>query len=278
MLDPDGNMLCHCNIKKMNWYIQKNLGFIIQKNPPIFQLKFQPENKNDIDLGNIKSKFNVKEKENRCVVCGNKENYMRFFIIPIIYKKYLPNDLKCYKCNDVLLLCFNCHLKANENYNKKKKELIKELNIDVEIDIDKENFKLQKEILKGKKNAQIIKLNFIGKSHERKDYLLKEILLMINFLKEDKDYSIYLNDILDKSENYEIIFPGEFNDISNDIIKRLCDFNMKKINYIDKNMLRGKLVVDKIKDLFAFKKMWREYFVEVMCPKFLPDNWDLTFN
>lgn len=277
MLDPNGNMLCHCNIKKMNWYIKRNLGIIVQKNPPIFQFNFIPENKIEKDLGNIKTKFKVKEKENICVVCGNKENFMRFFIIPVIYKKHLPNDLKSYKCNDVLLLCFNCHVKANVAYNIKRKEILKELDINLDLDINKKDLELQNMILKAKKNSQIIKINFMNKIHERKTYLLKEILNLINFLKENKEYFNHLKEILDvnfEKEN-ELIFPEEINEISNEIIERLCNFNMKSINYIDKNTLQGKLVVEKTKDLFAFKKMWREYFIKIMKPEFIPDNWDI---
>jgi len=53
--------------------------------------------------------FYVSDRENKCVVCGQEKDYARFFVIPSIYRTYLPEDLKAHRSHDILLMCFPCH-------------------------------------------------------------------------------------------------------------------------------------------------------------------------
>ena len=55
---------------------------IISESPPTLQLYFEPKGKPQEDR-----KFYLAEKEDRCVVCGAKQNYIRKHVIPLEYRK-----------------------------------------------------------------------------------------------------------------------------------------------------------------------------------------------
>ena len=43
MIGPDGTLLCTCNRKKLNWYIQRGIAELVSEEPPTIQLKFDPK-------------------------------------------------------------------------------------------------------------------------------------------------------------------------------------------------------------------------------------------
>ena len=74
MLAPDGQQLCYCDNKKMNWYISRNLAIIINENPPIFKLLFEPNAKGCVDEKGEQSDFYISSRKNCCVICGKDNN------------------------------------------------------------------------------------------------------------------------------------------------------------------------------------------------------------
>jgi hypothetical protein len=39
---------------------------------------------------------------------------MKYHVVPTIYRQNLPDELKLHKSHDIVLLCLNCHEKANK--------------------------------------------------------------------------------------------------------------------------------------------------------------------
>jgi len=334
MLAPDGEMLCYCDKRKMNWYLERGLAEQIQANPPIFKLKFEPNSRGCIDEGNKKSDFYTVDRKNCCVVCGFDNNYMRFYIVPVIYRTYLPHFLKSHKSHDVLLLCFPCHEKANKLYDIRKKELA--VQYESPLNSLSEEQKINKLILKLKRNADIMIKNFTKLPNDRKCELGGEILECFrnnkgNYLYEgffldifnktqkinDKTNQININDdcmekkkfeknskqsINSKNDNEEnekdieeseeessvdfiknqnkelsdIIFPETIDELNEDLLNKISKFEISKLQIGDKKSLHGKLVVEKITNFEEFIRSWREYFIKVMEPKFLPEAWNIN--
>jgi cation-transporting P-type ATPase D len=73
----------------------------------------------------VDDQYYATDRENKCVVCGGKENFSRFHIVPTLYRTHFPDALKSHRSHDVLLLCFECHNRASRHQDVIKNELEK---------------------------------------------------------------------------------------------------------------------------------------------------------
>ena len=116
--DPLGNEMFKCLPKRAQWYLDRNLAYIVQEDPLIVQLTFQPKGK-----GNIGDVFSLSLKDNRCVCCGATDFLTRHHIVPRCYKKVLPIELKGRDAHDVVPLCTKHHWEYERHADELKKEL-----------------------------------------------------------------------------------------------------------------------------------------------------------
>ena len=114
VLSPDGILMFRCDQKKANWYLNRNLGEIVNESPLIVKLNFKPQG-----LGNHNKVFGLTEMGNKCVSCGNEEYLTRHHVVPHCYRRYFPLELKSHNFHDVLSLCVMCH----DSYERKADEL-----------------------------------------------------------------------------------------------------------------------------------------------------------
>jgi hypothetical protein len=113
VLSPDGILMFRCDLKKINWYIKRDLAEFLDERT--IKLKFKPNG-----LGNHNKSFGLSLMENKCVVCGSDEFLTKHHVVPISYRKHFPIELKSHNFHDVLSMCANCH----ESYERKA-DLIK---------------------------------------------------------------------------------------------------------------------------------------------------------
>lgn len=106
---PEGILMFRCDNKKANWYLNRNLAEILNSDPLVIKLKFQPRGN-----GNHNKSYGLSEMRNICVVCGEDEFLTRHHVVPICYRKHFPLEKKSHNFHDVLSLCVDCH----ENYEK----------------------------------------------------------------------------------------------------------------------------------------------------------------
>ena len=266
MLAPDGQQLCFCDYKKMTWYVSRNLAELISEDPPIFRLYFEPNARGCVDENYKSSNFYTAPRTNCCVICGATENYLRFHIVPLLYRSCFPENLKSHKSHDVVLLCLSCHEKARKVYEKKKEEISEKYGVPLNVQSDgKVNFlKLQQfqkkcKVLRREKNP-------LPESAQQK--LKKHILNTIGNLKNECDY---LRDFIEKKG----IKCDKEEDINDRFLKLFIEeFQIKNHSDIKKNM-HGHLVLEKVKDLKEFIMGWRKFFVDSFNPKFLPEEWSI---
>lgn len=102
---PDGDLLCTMDKIKADWYLRKGLAKVVTESPLRMRLCFEPHGRAIGEPG----AYDRHEKTNRCVVCGETENYSRKFVIPKEYRKFYPVVIKSHSSHDVLLLCPDCH-------------------------------------------------------------------------------------------------------------------------------------------------------------------------
>ena len=110
---PEGILMFRCDEKRAMWYVNRNLGEIINHNPKTVKLNFKPNG-----LGNHQRKYGLNDMINICVVCGSEEFLTRHHVVPHCYRKYFPLEVKSHNFHDVLSVCVKCH----DSYERKADE------------------------------------------------------------------------------------------------------------------------------------------------------------
>ena len=135
-------------------------------------------------------------------VCGNRNYLRRFRIIPLCYLKYLPENIKRFS-NDFVLMCSQCEAKANQSFKKFVCKLNKDYNIMDVKNIIKMEINQSIGIQKYEKMLEISKIGHIYSS---------KIKNMCNFEKKNefllkiaKYHSIDLNNIKQNEWNHVIL-------------------------------------------------------------------------
>ena len=269
MLAPDGQQLCYCDYKKMTWYVERNLAEVISKEPPVFRLIFEPNARGCVDENLKSSNFYIESRVNNCVICGETKNYLRFHVVPILYRSCFPENLKSHKSHDVVLLCIECHEKARKVYEKKKEEISKRYGVPINIMSDEQNNYL--------KLTQFIKKCRILLKNKNESLPEKAQIKLKNNLKEMFDFlmknSEYFKNFVDKNK----IKCDKIEDINIEFLEIFCNkFNLNDKNFPEgKRNIHGKLVIEKVKDLKEFIMEWRKFFIDSFQPKFLPKEWSV---
>nr|CAD1819223.1 unnamed protein product [Ananas comosus var. bracteatus] len=75
----DGRLLCYCDRRKLEWYLQRNLAKMVEEDPPAIMLLFEPK--------------------------GRPEDEDNDF--------YIQKHLKSHRSHDIVLLCVDCHEAAH---------------------------------------------------------------------------------------------------------------------------------------------------------------------
>ena len=269
MLAPDGQQLCFCDFKKMTWYIERNLAKEISKDPPVFQLIFEPNARGCVDENLKSSNFYIESRTNCCVICGKTENYLRFHVVPILYRSCFPENLKSHKSHDVVLLCMECHEKASKVYETKKEEISKRYGVPLNvISVEKSSFL---KLTQFQKKCKILMKNKTKSLPEFAQNRLKNNLRVIfEFLMINSEF--FKNFVIQNGIKCE-----KNEDIDDKFLEIFCD-KMKideKSLPEGKSNLHGKLVIEKVKDLKEFIMEWRKFFIDSFQPKFLPKEWSV---
>ncbi|KAJ8513150.1 hypothetical protein OPV22_003584 [Ensete ventricosum] len=121
----DGRLLCYCDRRKLEWYVQRDLARIVEDDPPAIMLLFEPKGRPEDE----DNEFYIQSKKNMCVGCGEKSHYIRYRIIPSCYRMHFPEHLKSHRSHDIVLLCVDCHEVAHSAAEKYKKKVAQEFGI-----------------------------------------------------------------------------------------------------------------------------------------------------
>uniref|UniRef100_A0A2C9LLN1 3'-5' exonuclease domain-containing protein n=1 Tax=Biomphalaria glabrata TaxID=6526 RepID=A0A2C9LLN1_BIOGL len=240
---PDGALLCTCDTKKAQWYLDNKLGDAVCEDPLTVRLRFEPANRPQSDRN-----YYLQEKENLCVVCGHDKDYVRKYIVPSEYRKYLPEQLKDHSSHDVLLLCTDCHRKSCDSDIILRMQLAQECNAPLESG-SSAKVVLDHDLQKVRSAARALKAN-------RKTIPEKRVHELEEILKMFYGVGTISQDVLEQATSIDARFNRE--------------------DYIP----HGKKVVEhvkKTKDLLSFQARWRQHFLDTMKPQFLPAFWSVDY-
>ena len=206
------------------------------------QLNFDPSGRPFTDRD-----YYMTVKENRCVVCGKEEDYVKKMVIPRDYRRHFPSSLKDHLSHDVLLLCVSCHHTSELHDLQLKTKLAEEYSVPLNNTKTIEDKKLRR-------------VRSAAKALASRD---KEI---------PKERQTVLKNIVRE------FLQGDEIDVEK--LKALAKLGTSKENefYVGSH---GERIVKKLAEngnLKDFVKMWREHFLTTMKPKFLPDYWSVDHN
>jgi hypothetical protein len=233
---PEGNEMFHCNAQKALWYLNRDIADVVGDNPPTLRLKFVPGGP-----GHVGDAYYLTEKLNRCVVCASERNLNRHHVMPRVFRKHLPECIKDHNYHDVLLMCIDCHEQYEEEADKLKQKICRELEFDIN------------------NGAGQIYLPDIGNA-------VKAARALFHYEKviPEPRKSILLNTLREYLKKDEIT-PEDLKEVSSHFSWRRPDGYK---GY-------GEFVVSKIGDIQEFTERWRQHFIDVMKPKYLPIYWDV---
>ncbi|CAM6009797.1 unnamed protein product [Sphagnum balticum] len=115
----DGRLLCYCDRKKLEWYVNRGLAEYVEGEPPAVRLLFEPKGRPEDE----NNEFYIQGKTNRCVGCGETSHYLRYRIIPSCYRQHFPEHLKSHRSHDIVLLCVDCHEIAHRAAERYKRQI-----------------------------------------------------------------------------------------------------------------------------------------------------------
>ncbi|KAH8382754.1 hypothetical protein KR009_005126 [Drosophila setifemur] len=245
---PDGELLSTIDRRKASWYLDQNLGTRISEDPFTVRLNFEPAGRAVGDVG----RYYQTPKENRCVVCGESDAYLRKNVVPREYRRHFPVVMKTHTSHDVLLLCPVCHQLSNISDLRVKSKLA---------DQCEAPFKHGDSTVKYLDDPELKRVQSAGKAllyHGDKIPAAKVAELQQTLL----DYYT------------------EHTEITEELLQQAAaiGYRVENSDYCQ----HGERVVQRYRDQFggiiALERLWREHFLHTMQPRFLPDLWSINHN
>jgi hypothetical protein len=229
-LAPTGETMFHGDHEKALWYLNRGLVSVVSAEPPVLRFEFRPGGP-----GHAGDNYYLTGKGNHCVVCGATEGLNRHHVVPSVYRRHLPAEVKDHSHHDVLLLCLGCH----ENYEAAADELKAELG--AEHGVPLHGLRGERDPVRDRaiKAASALVRHGARIPLPRKE----ELLGMVR------------------------AWTGESPDV--EAVSRL------EMSEEEQQVEHGEHVVSRTEDVQAFIRRWREHFVRTMRPQCLPAHWDV---
>lgn len=243
---PDGDLLCTCDRQKAEWYITKGLGVEIpNESAYTVRLNFEPAGRAVGEVG----EYYRTAKENRCVVCGNTEELIRKNVVPHEYRKFFPAVMKDKTSHDVVLLCINCHRISNMCDVNVRQMLNQKCDAPLDLKLSPEETIVARQLVSNQRTARALLTQ--KKIPEKRREELKEVL----------------------KQSY----PDR--EITEDFLENLLTIDVPRPDNTASS--HGELVVKRYREtvgLVKLETLWREHFLNIMQPKFMPLLWDVNHN
>jgi len=236
VLSPEGEFMFRSTHKRAKWYLDRGLADLVSETPPAIKFNFKPKGG-----GHVGDLYYLTEKKNKCVVCGEEDLGVltRHHIVPIDYRKFLPETVKARNSHDIVAICRDCHDVYEQKYALElRMELALRYNAPV----------LPKE-------TQYPELIAIGLAFCLVNYGHK---IPANNIKEMRGR---MRDVLGVKR------------ISQKMIDELSKKDLKEER--KKYPTHAEIVVSKLENIQEFVEMWRLHFVKTMQPKFMPKHWNV---
>ncbi|XP_058058316.1 exonuclease 3'-5' domain-containing protein 2 [Anopheles bellator] len=258
---PDGELLCTCDRRKAEWYVQRELGDVMGFDPYTVRLRFEPSGRAVDEAG----KYYQQAKENICVVCGADECFNRKNIVPRDYRKHFPVIMKEHVSHDVLLLCADCHQRSNITDERLRQELAEAC--DAPLSGQKNGSKeiRLESMAEIRKAARALLYSAAQIPPERRQHLEQRLLQLVSESAAPQD------------DPWGAV---QVTELTPEVLQFYSNIDVSVRNEL--YCAHGERVVEHFKQrlggLSQLERMWREHFLKTMRPKHLPSLWSVDHN
>lgn len=243
---PDNTLLCTCDKKKIEWYLNKNLALPVEQpdgKPIAAKLIFDPSGK-----PKDSSDFYCQDKVNQCCCCAQTDKLVKKNVIPKEYRKHLAEQFKNRQSHDVVLLCVRCHCASNSFDNLLREELATQYGIPVNY---KNSFTVVNEAkLRVRSAASALtsgKRDMIPE--ERRTELRQTIAEYLGH----EPSELELEELRNISKNAVRTVSNGVTDHGTEVVRRVVEEALEE----------------------EFIVRWRNFFLSSMKPKYLPMGWSV---
>ncbi|CAH2103071.1 unnamed protein product [Euphydryas editha] len=245
---PDGELLCTCDNKKAIWYVERELADVVCEDPLTVQLRFEPAGRSVGDVG----RYYQLTKENKCVVCGAEDSYIRKNVVPREYRKYFPEVMKDHSSHDVVLLCAECHQRSNVRDQLVRESLAARCGAPL---APRAPPRLTDDADCKKVRSAARALLYQTKKHTLPETRRKELegILLQHYLQHDE----ITNELLEEAAKIQVVFENEDYE----------SHGYKVVEYYQQH-----------EGLLRLEEEWREHFLASMQPRFMPELWSVKHN
>ncbi|XP_059049171.1 exonuclease 3'-5' domain-containing protein 2 [Achroia grisella] len=243
---PDGELLCTCDNKKALWYVQKQLADVVTEEPLTVRLRFEPAGRSVGEVG----RYYQLTKENKCVVCGNNNSYIRKNVVPREYRKYFPDIMKDHSSHDVLLLCAPCHQRSNVT-DQRVRDQLASLCAAPLCNRDSSKYVEDSMQKKARSAARALLNPFATLPAWRRTELER---LLLHYYQHDE----ITTELLQEAADLQVLFENQ-------------DYESHGLKVVE-FFLEGE------GGLLALEEMWRKHFLRSMQPKYMPELWSTKHN
>lgn len=279
MLSVNGELLCYCDRRNLEWYVRKKIARVESTDPYVIRLLFQHRIS---DEQNGCHEFYVQSRENLCVACGEDGHYLRYKIVPAIYRRHFPVELKSHRSHDVVLLCIDCHHIAQTAADKLKRQLAEEYGVplscsSITTDINHEvhpnrvraaALALQKckDQIPPRRVHELEKTihTFFGRDPSYHGAISHEELKLASLVSVRK--KTILKEVLDGEISSEM--AARYSELSKECTESGEYIHGKRV--VAKAFARGGEA-----ELYTIIRRFREVFVDALQPQHLPNKWNV---
>ncbi|BFF88978.1 exonuclease 3'-5' domain-containing protein 2 [Drosophila madeirensis] len=245
---PDGELLCTMDRRKASWYLAQNLGTKVSEDPFTVRLSFEPAGRAVGEVG----RYYQTPKENQCVVCGNREAFIRKNVVPHQYRKHFPMCMKTHTSHDVLLLCPPCHQLSNISDLRVHCKLAAKCDAPFKHSEGNVKYHIDPELKRVKSAAKALLFNGRRIPAQKLEEMRRTLL---DFY---KDHTEVTEQLLREASEVE--------------------YRMENEDYCQHGEKVVQMYRHEFGGLIELERMWREHFLHTMKPQFLPDLWNVNHN
>lgn len=270
---PDGQLLALTNNKRISRYLKQGAGVLMEVavgEPAAIKLFEVPETLAVQPESEELQQFYLSNLDNACVVCGAKASFRRFHVIPHAFRRHFPNWYFSHRGHDSLLMCENCHLKAEKQTEKLVKKVFEEHGLDDEQAAHRRRVQ-RRRIFASNAAANPSEDAAEDDTEQLAAYNSARILLRAG----DKMPAAKREECLAVLQKH--LYPeGEGEVTKQDIEQAAVQFEQKPRGLATQySIVVQRLLEDgpANSQLPQFCRRFREYFLEVMKPQHLPAHW-----
>jgi len=259
---PNGTHMFTCGEKKANWYLERNLA--VRTTDDKIMLNFEPKG-NGFETNEV---FGKSHREAICVVTGIADGLQRHHIVPYCYRTYFSEQYKSKNHHDVVLMNYEKHSEYETIATQYKDVIAEMFDVKTITEANKDYTLKLREI--GRGNAILLNtIHSLFKTYGKISYEMK--------LEKIRAISDGTGIPFETMCGYNYIqFYKMYLLLKEEHVKEQYKFKQKHRHEYD----HGYHVVQKLdteKKIMNFVKLWRNHFINIMQPQFMPNGWSVDF-